>query len=66
MAASENLKRAVLYAKSCCGLKPFFQNMKDEEILYYLDYLADTEGENTPPTEAGEKVMQNENNSDGE
>ena len=40
--------------------------MKDEEIIYYLDHLADTEGENMPPVETKEKVMQNESNSDGE
>ena len=48
MAASENLKKAVLYAKSQCGLKPCFQAMQDEEIVYYLDHLADTGGENEP------------------
>ena len=46
MAASENLKKAVLYAKSQCGLKPCFQVMQDEELVYYLDHLADTDGEN--------------------
>lgn len=40
------MKKAVLYAKSQCGLKPCFQAMQDEEIVYYLDHLADTEGEN--------------------
>ncbi len=45
MPASENLKKAVLYAKSQCGLKPYFQSMQDEEIIYYLDHMADTEGE---------------------
>ncbi len=46
MAASEHLKKAVLYAKSECGLKPCFQAMNDDEIIYYLDHMADTEGEN--------------------
>ena len=46
MPASDHLKKAVLYAKSECGLKPFFQVMEDEEIIYYLDHLADTDGEN--------------------
>jgi len=43
--ASEHLKKAVLYAKSECGLKPCFQAMDDEEIIYYLDHMADTDGE---------------------
>ena len=46
MAASEHLKKAVLYAKSECGLKPCFQAMNDDEIIYYLDHMAATEGEN--------------------
>ena len=66
MAASDNLKKAVLYAKSQCGLKPFFQAMPDEEIIYYLDHLADTEGENTPPGEAEKKVIENESDSNRE
>ena len=49
MAASENLKKAVLYAKSQCGLKPCFQVMQDEELVYYLDHLADTDGEGDLP-----------------
>jgi len=44
--ASDHLKKAVLYAKSECGLKPCFQAMQDEEIIYYLDHMADTDGEN--------------------
>ena len=66
MAASEHLKKAVLYAKSECGLKPCFQAMNDDEILYYLDHMADTEGENMPPPEEKKKVMKNEGNSDRE
>lgn len=53
MPASDHLKKAVLYAKSECGLKPCFQAMQDEEIIYYLDHMADTEGENMTPS--GEK-----------
>ena len=34
MPASEHLKKAVLYAKSECGLKPYFQAMEDEEIIF--------------------------------
>ena len=49
MPASDHLKKAVLYAKSECGLKPYFQAMEDEEIIYYLDHMADTDGENMPP-----------------
>ncbi len=75
MAASEQMKKAVLYAKSKCGLKPCFQAMPDEEIMYYLDHLADTEGENRPPDakekekliiEEVEKVMQHESITDGQ
>ena len=66
MAASDNLKKAVLYAKSQCGLKPFFQDLQDEEIIYYLDHLADTEGENEPPQEEGNPVAQMESKSDGQ
>jgi len=51
MPASDHLKKAVLYAKSECGLKPYFQAMQDEEIIYYLDHMADTDGENVPPEE---------------
>ena len=75
MAASEHMKKAVLYAKAKCGLKPCFQAMPDEEIVYYLDHLADTEGENRSPEEKKtvdelieevEKVMQYENSTDGQ
>ena len=75
MAASENLKKAVLYAKAQCGLKPFFQAMQDEEIIYYLDHLADTGGENRSAEEIEsvdeiikevEKVMKDESYSDGQ
>ena len=51
MPASEHLKKAVLYAKSECGLKPCFQAMQDEELIYYLDHMADTDGENMAPEE---------------
>ena len=64
MPASEHLKKAVLYAKSECGLKPCFQAMQDEEIIYYLDHMADTDGENMPPPEAEKKVMIDESNTD--
>ena len=65
MAASDNLKKAVLYAKSQCGLKPFFQDLQDEEIIYYLDHLADTEGENEAPQEEGAPAVRKESKSDG-
>ena len=60
MPASEHLKKAVLYAKSECGLKPCFQAMQDEELIYYLDHMADTDGENMTP---GEKQNHDEENS---
>ena len=66
MAASDNLKKAVLYAKSQCGLKPFFQDLQDEEIIYYLDHLADTEGENEAPQEEGNPPAQRESKTDGQ
>ncbi len=66
MAASDNLKKAVLYAKSQCGLKPFFQDLQDEEIIYYLDHLADTEGENEAPQEEGRPAVRKESKSDGQ
>ena len=40
--------------------------MNDDEIIYYLDHMADTEGENMPPPEEKKKVMKNEGNSDRE
>lgn len=55
MPASENLKKAVLYAKAHCGLKPCFQIMQDEEIIYYLDHMADTDGENEQKEDNAEK-----------
>ncbi len=55
MPASENLKKAVLYAKAECGLKPQFQAMKDEEIIYYLDHMADTDGESNNDNEIQSK-----------
>ena len=61
MPASDHLKKAVLYAKSECGLKPYFQAMEDEEIIYYLDHMADTDGENM--TLSGEK-KENDNGYD--
>ena len=65
MPASDHLKKAVLYAKSEGGLKPFFQSMQDEEIIYYLDHMADTDGENMSPAGHNKKVIVYESYSDG-
>ncbi len=60
MPASEHLKKAVLYAKSECGLKPYFQAMEDEEIIFYLDHMADTGGENITFPEKQNGAIKNE------
>jgi len=60
MPASEHLKKAVLYAKSECGLKPYFQAMEDEEIIFYLDHMADTDGENITFPEKQNGAIKNE------
>ena len=41
----------MLYAKAQCGLKPQFQVMQDEEIVYYLDHMANTGIENSAENE---------------
>ena len=64
MPASENLKKAVLYAKAHHGLKPYFQAMREEELIWYLDHMADTDGERVMKEDNSEKkVTEHESNS---